>query len=735
MIQHDNEFYKSLNYAPYLQNLKPSDYMVEAPNEHHLELLSTLGLDVFCAMNSSSRKQMFSSNMQQWLPVKGATQRLLQTGVEREFAKFTFSCKIRETSTIIKAINRYPTSGFNAIEQNPETIVIYENSITNEVDYMSITTHFSGLHSYFGFMYKFKPENMALLKPNAAIKAGTIFADSPSVDVDGGYKTGIELETAYLSMPENDEDGVIFCEDTKPQLTFPLFASRVIEFGSKTFLLNLRGDDKVYKPMPDIGEYLSDDNILAAAREYDPAIAGSMMNSKWLRQVDYRGDDVTYGSGSFALDQGLEAADKKRFGKIVDIRVIHDAKNSRTILTPQMREWVDKYASANKTFYQKILNEYTELRRSRAENLKITPAFSGLITDAIEFSGSSRVNSVKEYKKKPIDDYRIEVVIQYDVVPTYGFKITDTAGCKGVFCGFWPKERMPVNAIGRRCDVIMAPRAVPNRMDFGAALEHFINGVSSDFIYFVSRELKLPENPTVGEVKMSMNQEPELWEYLARKFWRFLFYVSPDHAYALQDNGVDMKAELAHAIVNRIFHHMPPGAQNEHVQIPIDVTRMFPQVYGPLTYIDHNGVKRETIENARIGSKYYLLLEKICNDWLATNSARLQIFGFLTPVPKHLKYKRPMNDKAVKQMSETEIRHALAYIDGMVVADSVDMSSSPQTHEAVCHELLTSPDVMNIERVVNRDVNGYTGHVGLLMLKHMLMCAGIRLIYKPYQSK
>jgi hypothetical protein len=142
---------------------------------------------------------------------------------------------------------------------------------------------------------------------------------------------------------------------------------------------------------------------------------------------------VTYGSGSFALDQGLEAADKKRFGKIVDIRVIHDAKNSRTILTPQMREWVDKYASANKTFYQKILNEYTELRRSRAENLKITPAFSGLITDAIEFSGSSRVNSVKEYKKKPIDDYRIEVVIQYDVVPTYGFKITDTAGCKGVF--------------------------------------------------------------------------------------------------------------------------------------------------------------------------------------------------------------------------------------------------------------------------------------------------------------
>jgi hypothetical protein len=210
-------------------------------------------------------------------------------GGEREFAKYTFSCKIREDSTIIKAINRYPTSGFNAIEQNPETIVIYENSITNEVDYMSITTHFSGLHSYFGFMYKFKPENMALLKPNAAIKAGTIFADSPSVDVDGGYKTGIELETAYLSMPENDEDGVIFCEDTKPQLTFPLFASRVIEFGSKTFLLNLRGDDKVYKPMPDIGEYLSDDNILAAAREYDPAIAGSMMNSKWLRQVDYRG--------------------------------------------------------------------------------------------------------------------------------------------------------------------------------------------------------------------------------------------------------------------------------------------------------------------------------------------------------------------------------------------------------------------------------------------------------------
>lgn len=730
MPQVTESLLKELNYAPYFHNIKPKDYMVEAPNEHHPELLSTLGLDCFCAMNSSSRKQMFSSNMQQWLQVAGATQRRLQTGLEREFAKYTFSCKIHEASTVIRAINRYPTTGFNAIEQNPETLVIFENSKTNVVDAMSIPTYFS-LHSYFGFLYKFKPEAMASLVPNAPIKAGTIFADSPSVDDDGGYKFGIEFETAYLSMPENDEDGVIVCEDRKPDLKFTLLAFRVIECGAKTILLNRYGDEKTYKPMPDIGEYLGEDNILAAAREYDPTIAASMMSSKWLREVDYRGDDVTYGAGSFVRETGVEAYDRTRFGKIIDIRVIHDAKNSRNILPPPMREWLDKYANANRTYYQKILNEYNALRKSRGDALQITPSFSGLVTDAIEFSGSSKVNSVKEYKKKPIDDYRIEVVIQYDVIPTYGFKITDTAGCKGVFCGFWPRERMPVNAIGRSADVIMAPRAVPNRMDFGASLEHFINGTASDFLYFCGLELDLPKDPTPGEIRMAMNRNPELADYLARKYWRFIYYTSPDHAWGLVDQGTDMKAELAHALATTMFLQIPTGSQNEHVQIPIDITRHFPQVYGPLRYIDHNGVPRETVENARIGSKYYLLLEKICNDWLATNSARLQIFGFLTPVPKHLKYKRPMNDKAVKQMSETEVRHALAYIDPMVVADSVDMSSSPQTHEAICDELVTNPDVMNIERVVNRETHPYTGHVGLLMLKHMLMCAGIRLVYRP----
>ena len=394
------------------------------PNELNVRYLSTLGLNPWIGNNSSPRSQMFSSHITQRLIINGATPHRFQTGMEQEFGKYTLSVQMPANGVIVRAIDRYPkTLAQDNINFNPETLVIYEDDDTKKLGCFSIP-YYNSYHQYFGFKYNLNSENIGRLTPGSFIPKGTIFADTPAVADNGDYKYGIELNMAFISHPAVSEDGILICEDVLPKLRFKVYETRVIGFGNGSFPLNLYGDTENYKPFPDIGEVIRDDGILCATRDYNYALSPVEMSINDVLDVDYIFDTSTYVRGPG--------------GKIVDIKIYHDDNVLST--TPMGVElFLTKYTKALKCYYKEILAVEASLRYNRKKKfsdsrLPLQPELHRLLVEARTMTDDGGVKASQKlnhlYRKNPLDDYRVEFVIEYEITPNIGFKLTDLNGGK-----------------------------------------------------------------------------------------------------------------------------------------------------------------------------------------------------------------------------------------------------------------------------------------------------------------
>lgn len=383
-------------------------------NEIRRDLASSIGLNPWMAFDSSPRVQMFSSHLGQKLVVAGATEKLCQTGMEIEYGKYTFSIKMPVDGTIIRTVERYKkTIDINSINLNPQTIAIYENDKTKEVGVINLT-QFCSYHQYFGFEYKAKPAINKLVR-GTQIEKGEIFLDSPAVTDQGNYKYGVELNMAFMSHPSVSEDGVMIARDALDKFKFKTYETRIAEWGSKKFPLNLYGTVDNYKAFPDIGDYVRDDGLLMMMRSYEKSLAPVEQSIYDVMEPDYISDTGIYANGPG--------------GRIIDIKVYTSDsslfENSGTIDTQ-----VNKYLLATREFHQKIVSEWRRLKKERGDSLNITSEFHRQVVESLAYIGEENETPkiTKEHRKTPLDDYRVEFTIEYNVTPRDGFKFTDTHG-------------------------------------------------------------------------------------------------------------------------------------------------------------------------------------------------------------------------------------------------------------------------------------------------------------------
>ena len=398
-----------------------NDVIPYEKNQLHRELLNVLGLSPFDGNNSASRKQMMSSHIGQSLVIEGSDVRLIQTGMEREYGKRTFSVKMPVDAKIIKIIDRYPqTHGYDSIKHNPEVLLIYENTDTKEIGCLSLPEYFT-YHPYFGF--KYKPTNVLKnIRVGSEIKAGTILLDSPAVTEDGNYKFGAQVNVAFMSHPSVSEDGIMICRDVLHKFAFRTYETRVVEYGSKRFPLNLYGTKDKYKPHPDVGDFVRPDGLLMALRSYDESFSPSEQGIYSTSKVDPIFDKMVYAGGPG--------------GKIIDIRVMHDDESALPLTPIGMENHTRRYDVARRKYYQEIFDLHQKLQRERGQYLALSRPFYRLCLEATSVvntyghrgvdSGSERV--IKHYRGVPLDDWRVEFVIEYLTVPNIGFKLTDLFG-------------------------------------------------------------------------------------------------------------------------------------------------------------------------------------------------------------------------------------------------------------------------------------------------------------------
>jgi len=684
---------------------------------------------------------MYSSHLSQSLVVNGCTEKRIQTGMEMRLGEYTFAIKAPCDMRVIKIIERYPKKmGYGGIPENPESLVIYENTHTLEVGCLFIP-RFLSHHQHFGFEYVMHSA-FYKLAPNAVFSKDTIFADSPTKSENGGYKFGIELNIALMSHPVVSEDGIMISEDVLDRLKFKVYERRVVSFGTESFPLNLYGTTSQYKPFPEIGDKIRDDGILVILRNYDNDICPVDMGIYDVTEPDYVFDKPVYVRGPG--------------GKIIDVKVYH-GQNDNSPTPSGIMDNIDKYATALKEYYKNILDTYHQIRSYRKKKfndvnhrLKLEPDFHRLVVEAMAMLADQNVRSQQKlnlvYKKEPLDDYRVEFVIEYEITPTIGFKMSGSHGDKGVICHIEKPENMPVDAEGNRADVVMDSGSTINRMNLGRLYEQYFGCVIRDVAKRVRNILGFPAeqrldyvsedsilyNQTKSRIQAMHDQNPEITIAAFNILTEFYQVMSEkQYAYYANSNTSDVIDHLTYVALNGIYIYYPTDNEKEISELVPVLESMYSPVYGPVSYVGNSGNRVMTHDPVRIGPVHMLLLDKIADSLSSVSSGVLQHFGILSPIIRAEKYSYPHRNSPVRTIGETEGRLFAAYCGREAIAEMLDMSNSPTTHRHIVKNILSADKPTNIDRVVDRNLIPLGGSKSLQIVSHIALAAGWRFVYKP----
>lgn len=680
-------------------------------NELHRELLAANALNPWTGYNSSPRGSMFASHLGQSLNILGATPRRCLSGVEREFGKYTFSIKMPCDAQIIRRLDRYPRNlSGDSIKENPETLIIYEDVNTKEVGCLSLT-RFKSLDRQFGFRYKYKPVESKLV-PGQYVPKGTVIADSPAVTDSGDYMYGIEAETAFMSVPQVIEDGAVVRKGFLKELTTRGYESRVANWGNRRYPINLYGDENHYKPFPDIGDRIREDGLLFALREYDELLGPVDMTPKALMEPDFFYDRLIYAEPG---------------ARVVDVVVHHDINANYHPTPVGMEVQTEKYRKANSAFYKSIEEEYFRLKGRRKDSLRLTPEFQRLVVEAFSDSAMTRSSGRKEkvvrtFRRNEIDDWRVEVTFEYDIVPTIGFKFTGTHGNKGIICDVWEDEKMPVDSKGNRADFIMDGDSVVKRMNIGVMYEQYINACSREVTQKV-REL------IGGETKEELARA---WEYLLG----YYKIVSPPMYDVFVGGNYSYEPEhhLKEVAKNGVYLYLPSDNPVAYADVVRELRVKYPAHIGPVSYVGRSGKPSVTTSDVLIGSMYIILLEKTGEDWSGVSSAKLQHFGIPAKLTNADKYSAPGRAQPVRFLGESEVRLVSAMAGAPVTADLLDQSNSPGVHKEIVYNIAKAEQPTNVERIIDRHKLPVGQGRPMVFLRHMFECAGVRMVVPPLKT-
>lgn len=299
---------------------------------------------------------------------------------------------------------------------------------------------------------------------------------------------------------------------------------------------------------------------------------------------------------------------------------------------------------------------------------------------------------------------------------------------------------MPIDELGNRADIVGDPNATVSRMNLGRLYESFFASSARDFHTRLSNQLGVKKASGVDNIADTLYQ---LGQQDVRNAWshvlRFYKCFSEDMVRVF-DGAVDYQeilSELAWVMDKGFYLHIPSDAQKENWQIMQELQNdeLFRPHLGPITYIGTSGKKVKTLENIRIGSMYFILLEKIADDWSSVHSAKLQVHGVISQLTKHDKYSKPTRLQGVRGSGEAEVRILASYIGGYFVADSADRNNNPKTHRVITNAIMSSKTPTNIENAVDRNIHPFTNNKPLMHIKHLLACTGIKFDYEPYKKE
>lgn len=704
----------------------------------HPEMAPISGISPLFKYTSPPRKVMLGGNLTQTNVVVGATRKRLRSGFEREHAKGTYKHMFDRDSIVLAVIPRF-TAGVlnNKRAKNPMDLVIIEDFQTKQLSCITLNKYHI-MHQHYGFNYNFDEDVLDKLHtPGAKFEAGSIIANSPNVTPDGDYMLGLEANIVFNTDPVGSEDGIGMSRSFAGRISTSGFETRTFSCGRTHYPINWNGNSETYKAIPDIGDTIRSNGLIAAFRPFNPILDPVYMTARKLMTPAYGMDVLLYGIAG---------------ARVVDVKVLHNERNSDDGLPNEFTDQLRKYYEAEKEYYMKVLKTVMQRTGKRlSDTVDLHPDLWEVVHDAIKYCGmdlvkaglwsqedSARLQNPRAYRGESLDEWRVEITFEYSTEIAEGPKLTNMSGSKGVAVAIWPDECMPVDKFGNRADVIFYGGSTISRMTVAQLHEQTIGATGRDVIKRLRRAYGFGDFEQL-QYNDIFNTITNNGEGLAREQYEYLLgwykIISTDTDYPRALHYLTSKGRwiehLAHVIEDGndpygTYIHIPPQScvRMDEVITAIKDSKYMPEMSTVKFRWPDDTEYTETVSPILIGPTYFLPLEKTATDWSGVSSSKVGHFGTTARLTQSDKYSKPGRETGTRTSGESEKRNLAKSMGGENLAHIADMNNNPVVHRVVCRTIITADQPTNIEEVVNREEYPLGGHRPLSFVKHMHLCSG-----------
>lgn len=741
-------------------NKSSVDVIIPVPDELRIreEIVGPHAVNPLCMHNHSARGYMYTSHQSQSVTLIDGDGPILQTGVDSQLSKHTFGPVAKGDVKVMKVIPRYGNLTSDLVNETIDTLLLVLREEPNEdgkgfektLDYILVPNYHTGLHQNMGFEYIQNKELLSKLKKGSFIKDGTRLATSPAIRENNEYALGVNANMLMCTHPDIAEDGVIISESLAKKMRYHVYEVKAVEFGSNYLPLNLYGDEKHYKPFPEIGDKINSSSVLAALRNFkdfssskagldsDPIdYAAALISDNDLRKFDTVFDRCVYvkGPGETLTFGNIE----EDSGVVIDI-VCHKNPKKTSELYAGLDEIADKYANSYIKYNEDIIEAYDTICRELqdveygygGEKIHKTHRLHNLLVNAGKIAYEKNIRRIKGNKKlseinqklrayvkdaslpnkvplanrnELLDTYRFEFTIRYTVTLAKGHKVSDQNGGKGVIIDVRPDHLMPYNQYGR-ADIVMDSNSIINRMNMARLYGQFFNASSRTAKEVLKGILQTDDLRTL-DLNLPINVEniENAYIHLMGLLGKFDTPQFDAYANATFEEKVNI---LQECITDEIKIQHQVSTKKRAYQIAMDIIN---SPYDPPVDIvtipsirpDGTVMEYKTKTPLMIAPLYTILICKTADNMLYTSSPNLNNFLFPIPVTSNNRDRFPYRNTPVKFMSETEGRLFLFYLGREALAELKDRANSVPTHKALYTSILNAPYPTNIDRVVDRD--------------------------------
>lgn len=627
----------------------------------------------FNGTNAGSRKIMYGTHRDHVFSLMNGEKAIIETGYEIRFGDYSSSITRADRDyQVIGKISKF------SFAPNHHYWLILKDTKSNTLDVVERISYHYITESY-GYLYN--NEYMDTLAPGDFIPNNTIVQKSLAFDEYNNRKDGMNFNVVYMALDDNMEDSIIFSDEAAGKLTSPLIKPVQIMINDNDIPLNIYGDDKVYKIIPDIGEDIIDANLIALRKE--------------------KKEEAYYAQSVDRLRKIIMSDDIRQVhGKVIDVDIYC---NNPDIL--------------DNHYYAQLKMYHNELLRSSGEIVKtILPYVSEGYTLTYDlqklFAIAKRVCNGDQYiEKRPFSNIILNVTVLEEKTMEPGDKASNRYGGKGVISDIWPKQYMPrfKNGMGEYeyCDIIFNSSTMINRENVGQSFELSLTHIGNEIIYRISS----------GKVSLE-----EAYDMI----YKYISFCSPEQAAYMNEMKNNMTREELMFFIESIVESGSIHLSMKPISDTMTIDKLA-QIYEAFPWVEQKSIEvalRSSDGNLRyiparrkvvIGKQYIFRLKQYAEEkFSATSLSATNIRNENTKSRDRKDFKQLYPNTPIRfgNMETNNMDHIGADV---VIANMMIHSLSPQGRRLV--EQMYTGDPFKIDIKLDSDSKNRSAEIANTYLK------------------